>query len=298
MDRPVGLVGDTIGRLTTAGVFTDEFNIPRGGGPEPLGITTGPDGALWFTEYAAFRIGTVTTSGVFTEFLLPGVSPTGNGGFTGSGILSEPYAITAGPDGALWFTESASNSIGRAVISSGPTITMVQNNYSFILPNAPNYGIAPGSLILISGAGMAAPGSSSIPLQDPTKALPTILNGASVSVTVGGVTVHPAFYYATPNYLAVVLPSTTPVGSGTITVSYGRQTSAAVPIEIVAHAFGFDYYAGALAGITDNLTNSPRPGHLITASYSAHAGRDRHLLGFRRWRRHEQRRCEPASTLR
>jgi virginiamycin B lyase len=71
------LVGDTIGRLTTAGVFTDEFNIPRGGGPEPLGITTGPDGALWFTEYAAFRIGTVTTSGVFTEFPLPGVSPTG-----------------------------------------------------------------------------------------------------------------------------------------------------------------------------------------------------------------------------
>jgi len=32
--------------------------------------------------------------------------------FTGTGIY-DPYAITAGPDGALWFTNSINNSIGR-----------------------------------------------------------------------------------------------------------------------------------------------------------------------------------------
>ena len=67
------LSGDRIGRLTTAAVFSNEYAIPRGGGSEPLGITTGPDGNLWFTEYAAFHIGQLTPAGAFTEFLLPGI---------------------------------------------------------------------------------------------------------------------------------------------------------------------------------------------------------------------------------
>src|SRR5580658_1259667 len=35
---------------------------------------------------------------------------------------SEPYGITAGPDGALWFTESFSNNIGRI-----PTTATIAN---------------------------------------------------------------------------------------------------------------------------------------------------------------------------
>ena len=37
----------------------------------PFGITAGPDGAMWFTETAADRIGRVTSEGAFTEFTLP-----------------------------------------------------------------------------------------------------------------------------------------------------------------------------------------------------------------------------------
>jgi hypothetical protein len=85
-----------------------------------------------------------------------------------------------------------------------PTVAAVLNNYSNILPGAPNYGIAPGTLIVIYGANLATPGSQANPLQDPSKALPQTLNGSSVSVTVGGTTVHPAFYYAIPGQLAVV----------------------------------------------------------------------------------------------
>jgi virginiamycin B lyase len=98
------LTGDTIGRLTTAGVFTNEFPIPQGGGPEPYGIVSGPDGALWFTEFAGFRIGRVSTSGVFTEYLLPGISFNGSS-YTGP-TSDDPLGITSGPDGALWFTEA------------------------------------------------------------------------------------------------------------------------------------------------------------------------------------------------
>ena len=56
------------------------------------GITAGPDGALWFTEYNGNVIGRITTAGVFTEYTLP------QGG-------SEPFWITTGPDGNLWFTD-------------------------------------------------------------------------------------------------------------------------------------------------------------------------------------------------
>ena len=114
---------------------------------------------------------------------------------------------------------------------TGPTVTMVQNNYSFVLPDAPNYGIAPGSLILIKGNSLVTPGSSASPLQDPSKALPTTLNGAQVTIAVGGTSVNPAFYYACdgqvcdasdPNHsdlLAVVIPSSTPLFAGGVSPS-------------------------------------------------------------------------------
>jgi virginiamycin B lyase len=80
-----------IGRVTPQGVFA-EFPLPSPDG-DPIGIVTGPDKALWFTEASANKIGRITTSGSMTEFPVP--TPRGN-----------PIGITAGPDGALWFTES------------------------------------------------------------------------------------------------------------------------------------------------------------------------------------------------
>jgi virginiamycin B lyase len=53
----------------------------------PLGITAGPDGALWFTNFGNLSIGRITTSGVVTNYTGPDTS--GAGG------------ITTGPDGAL-----------------------------------------------------------------------------------------------------------------------------------------------------------------------------------------------------
>ena len=38
--------------------------------PEPAGITTGPDGALWFTEYSG-KMGRITTTGQVRYFPLP-----------------------------------------------------------------------------------------------------------------------------------------------------------------------------------------------------------------------------------
>jgi streptogramin lyase len=93
------LVGLTCG-AAHAQVVT-EFGAGITGGATPLGITTGPDGNIWFTEEApiANRIGRITPLGILTEF---------SAGIT---ALSLPHSITAGPDGNLWFTEG--NRIGR-----------------------------------------------------------------------------------------------------------------------------------------------------------------------------------------
>jgi streptogramin lyase len=78
-----------------------EFSAGITEGAGPYGITAGPDGNLWFTEYDGNRIGRITPAGVVTEF---------SAGITaGAG----PYGITAGPDGNLWFTEPSGNRIGR-----------------------------------------------------------------------------------------------------------------------------------------------------------------------------------------
>ena len=69
-----------------------EFPIPQTGHSPavPNGITTGPDGDLWFTTDT--RVGKMTTSGTVTEYTLP--------------ITSHPArGIVSGPDGNLWFPE-------------------------------------------------------------------------------------------------------------------------------------------------------------------------------------------------
>jgi hypothetical protein len=78
------------------------------GGDTQDAITAGPDGALWFTEQNANRIGRITTSGTITSFPVP--TPE-----------SEPEGIVAGPDGALWFTESRANNIGRITTGGAST---------------------------------------------------------------------------------------------------------------------------------------------------------------------------------
>ena len=98
-----------IGRITPAGVIT-EFNFPAPSSNNYLylgGISAGPDGNLWFT-YADLTantsaIGRITTSGAIT--LTPTLT-----------AHSLPTDITAGSDGAMWFTEGSGN-VGRITTS-------------------------------------------------------------------------------------------------------------------------------------------------------------------------------------
>jgi hypothetical protein len=81
----------------------EEFVIPTARS-DSYGITTGPDGNLWFTESKPFKIGRITLQGTITEFPIA-TSPLSNAFVTG---------ITAGPDSDLWFTlVNDASTIGR-----------------------------------------------------------------------------------------------------------------------------------------------------------------------------------------
>jgi streptogramin lyase len=85
-----------------------EFNIPTTVSSDPFSVIAGSDGALWFTERFANKIGRIDTSGNITEFAVPTA-------------VSFPQVITAGPDGALWFTETYVSQIGRIDTSGNIT---------------------------------------------------------------------------------------------------------------------------------------------------------------------------------
>jgi uncharacterized protein (TIGR03437 family) len=142
-----------------------------------------------------------------------------------------------------------------AFVSNVPTITQVLNNYSRIPAGLTNSGIAQGALFIIKGSSLASSTPQKVNSAPP--GLPTTLNGASVGVTVGGITTTPAFYYSSASQLDLVMPSNTPIGPAQVTVTYNGQTSAPFAIQIAGSAFGFgSYYPGGSGlGLATNASN-------------------------------------------
>lgn len=156
-------------------IFNTEVNAaspiteyPLVSNPCPPNITTGSDGALWFTQACSNKIGRITTSGTLTQFGIPTANAylvdivSGSDGalwfteadankigrITTSGVVTEysvPTAsaglsnITTGPDGALWFTENGSNKIGRI------TTTGSISEYPLLTGSTRPFGITAGS---------------------------------------------------------------------------------------------------------------------------------------------------------
>lgn len=91
----------------------------------PMGITVGPDGALWLVESATNKVARVTLAGAFTEFPIPTAD-------------SMPEDITIGTDHNLWFTEAKGRKVGR-ITASGAI-----SEFAVDIPNAYPTGIVAG----------------------------------------------------------------------------------------------------------------------------------------------------------
>ena len=155
-------------------------------------------------------------------------------------------------------------------VNSGPTIVEVENNYGDVPAGFSNSGIAQGALFFVFGSGLATPGTVAVLQNAVGNTLPTSINGARISVKVGNTTVTPALYYAQPTAVAGVLPSNTPLGAGTVTVTYNNQTSNSFNITVVASAMGFD--AWNLGGTGLGVATNPFTGALYTYANSIPPG--------------------------
>ena len=151
----------------------------------------------------------------------------------------------------------------------GPTISRVTNNSSDIPAGFPNSGITQGALFKIVGSGLADDGDAT--LHDSAPGLPTTLNGARVTVTVGSTTVNVALYYATPTQIDGVLPSNTPTGSGTVTVTHNGTATAT--IQVSAAAPGITTYNNGATVVAQDFARPTDPyGGLVTFQKSAVPG--------------------------
>ncbi|HXM41275.1 MAG TPA: hypothetical protein VN924_08490 [Bryobacteraceae bacterium] len=129
-------------------------------------------------------------------------------------------------------TTALAGMLASSALAQAPSVTGVLNNYSYTLPSLPNYGIAQGSIFAIFGTNLAAqPAAQTPPLQ-------VTVAGVTVDVTVNGTTTRPLLYYVSPSQIDAVLPSATPAGTGTVSVTNGQGASATFPIVVVSRAFG------------------------------------------------------------
>lgn len=136
--------------------------------------------------------------------------------------------------------------------------------------------VAQGAIFVIFGKNMgpaALVGSSSLPL---ATALPAT-TGTSVSITSGGKTVSAYMVYTSAGQVAAILPSDTPIGAATVTVTYNGQTSPAANINVVQSGLGVFtdnsqgngpaiaqvYHVGNSTPGLVALTNSAEPGDTL-----------------------------------
>ena len=114
-------VGGTITEFRPAGISQTAIS-------DPLGITAGPDGNIWFTDAGASTIAKLGTGG------------TGLSEFHTNTADATPVGITTGPDGRLWFAELSGsvNQVARSNTAGS------QNEFGINNPSAMPTSIVTG----------------------------------------------------------------------------------------------------------------------------------------------------------
>ena len=112
------------------GTVVKQVTLPGGSTEEPLGIAVGPDGNIWYTEgvlnasfnaYVSFGVGVINTT---SEALIKEIPVTS---------AAEPFGITAGPDGNIWFAvagNSAAGTINEITPQSDPSLDTIDQTLS------------------------------------------------------------------------------------------------------------------------------------------------------------------------
>ena len=105
-------------------------------------------------------------------------------------------------------------------LAAAPSITFIENAASNV-PFGPSGPIAQGAIFIIKGTGLGPDSITFAPAAFQT----TNLAGTSVTISAGTFTADAPLYYASATQVAALLPSNTPPGGATFTVTYNGQTS-------------------------------------------------------------------------
>ena len=143
----------------------------------------------------------------------------------------------------------------------------ILNAASVAYVGLPNSSIAQGSIFSIYGTNLGPttnPSQTSFPLQ-------ATLGDVSVTVTSGGTSVPAVPVYVAPFQVNAILPSNTPIGGATLTVTYNGQTSTPTPFQVVASSPGIVAINSAGYGPGVITDANPIP-NAYGLTYSAHPG--------------------------
>jgi uncharacterized protein (TIGR03437 family) len=149
------------------------------------------------------------------------------------------------------------------------TVSAAVNAASYLNASLPNGNLTEGGAFVVFGKGL---GPSTV-AEVSAFPLPNTLAGTSVSVTVGGTTVPCIMLYTLATQVAAVLPSSPPVGSGTMVVTYNSTSSAPLRVNVVAHDFGVfavnqggsgpGVLVNAITNVVNSSSASANPGDLV-----------------------------------
>jgi len=115
-----------------------------------------------------------------------------------------------------------------------PTIASIVSSATYLPAGLPNSAIAQGSIFIIFGSNMGPVTLTQVEAYP----VPKELAGTSVTVSVGGTSTSALMIYTLAGQVSAILPSSTPVGVGTVTVTYNGQTSGTLPVTVVSSNFG------------------------------------------------------------
>ncbi|HEX4596105.1 MAG TPA: beta-propeller fold lactonase family protein, partial [Bryobacteraceae bacterium] len=128
---------------------------------------------------------------------------------------------------------------GATILLSPPVIPpigadSVFNYHSHEPAGMPNASVAQGSRIAISGKNIGP----AVGVQPSDFPLVTQLGGVSIQIQSGNVTTAALMVFASNNFVTAVVPSTTPLGPATVTVTYNGRTTAPIPMTVVTTSVG------------------------------------------------------------
>src|SRR5580698_10538295 len=173
--------------------------------------------------------------------------------------------------------------MAAATLLAQPKIYSIVNTASYLTPPQDSKGnpigndvIAQGSIFIVFGADLG-PTTATYPAGLPLPTTLPVSNGTSISISAGGQTIAAYMFYTSALQVQAILPSTTPVGTANVTLSYNGKTSAAFTISVVPSRLGIftsNSQGYGIAAAQHGVGNTP-----ILMSNAAHPGETVVLYG-------------------